>query len=100
MKTHSKTVCKLLDELEISLGAHDDISYDVDTSIEDGMEIVLDQAKQIYVTVNKDEQAFFTTTDTIGEFLAEENLEYSKKDDVSFQIGRASCRERGKVRGV
>jgi len=84
VKTHSKTVGKLLDELDISLGAHDDISYDVDTSIEDGMEIVLDQAKQIYVTVNKDEQAFFTTTDTIGEFLAEENLEYSKKDDVSF----------------
>ena len=82
--THSKTVGTLLDELEISLGAHDDISHDVDTSLEDGMEIVLDQAKQIYVTVNKDEQEFYTTTDTIGDFLAEENLEFSKYDDVSF----------------
>lgn len=84
--THSKTVGKLLDELGISLGAHDDISYDVNTSIEDGMEIILKQAKQIYVTVNKEEQEFFTTTDTIGEFLEEEDLGFSKHDDVSFHL--------------
>src|SRR5690625_5382189 len=45
--THSKTVGTLLDELEISLCPHDDISHDVDTSLEHGMTMIIQQDMQL-----------------------------------------------------
>lgn len=83
VQTHANTVAQLLDELDITVGEHDDISPDMDAAIEDEMKVNHKTAKEVTVSINKDEETYYTTVDTIGEFLEKENIEAGKHDDVS-----------------
>ncbi|PAV28552.1 hypothetical protein CIL05_16595 [Virgibacillus profundi] len=83
VNTHTNTVGELLAEVGINVGEHDELSHSLDTQIESGMEIKYDTAKEVVVTIDGDEQVFYTTTDTIDEFLSEENLSFADRDDVS-----------------
>src|SRR5699024_1662992 len=81
--THADTVAELLDEVDIVVGKHDDISPNMDTNIEDGMKINYKTAKQVMVNIDENENTYYTTVDTIGEFLDEENIKTAKHDDMS-----------------
>lgn len=83
VQTHADTVAELLDEVDIAIGEHDDVSPNVDAAIEDEMEVNHKTAKEVTVSINKDEDTFHTTVNTIGEFLAEENINAGKYDDMS-----------------
>ncbi|UJL46471.1 DUF348 domain-containing protein [Virgibacillus sp. NKC19-16] len=83
VKTHTNTVEELLQEAGITVGEHDALSHNRDAKLENGMEITYDTAKQIIVTVDGDEQEYYTTADTIEEFLAEHNLSFAARDDIS-----------------
>lgn len=83
VKTHTNTVEELLQEVGVTVGEHDALSHDEDASLENGMEIMYDTAKQIIVTIDDDEQEYYTTADTIEAFLAEHNLSFAARDDVS-----------------
>lgn len=84
VKTHAKTVDELLDEVGIAVGEHDALSHSADATIEDGMQIDYKAAKQVIVTVDDHGNEYYTTLDTVDEFLAEHNLSFSKHDEVSF----------------
>lgn len=83
VKTHSNTVEELLQEVGITVGEHDTLSHDGNATVENGMEIKYVTAKQIFVTIDGQEQEYYTTAGTIEEFLAEHNLSFASRDDVS-----------------
>ncbi|WP_163969225.1 G5 and 3D domain-containing protein [Oceanobacillus halotolerans] len=86
VKTASDTVEELLKEEGIDVGEHDAISHDPEEPIESGMEIDYKTAKQVTVTIDDEEQVYYTTVDTIEAFLKENNLTVSDYDDVSHDV--------------
>src|SRR5690625_4575661 len=84
VKTHANTVGELLDELGIEVGNYDKISPNLDTVLENSMEIHYHQAKQLFLMIDDEKENYYTTKDTVGEFLREKNLAFSKHDVVSF----------------
>jgi len=87
--THKNTVGDLFAEAGITIGAHDLLSHDIDASIEDGMNIDYKTAKQVTVTIDGEARVFHTTEETIQEFYKEQELSFSKNDDVSHQHDQA-----------
>lgn len=86
VKTHVNTVDELLKEVGIVVGQHDAISHTGNTEIKNGMKITYEQATKVTVAMGGQEKSFFTTLDTIDDFLAEKNLTLSKHDDISHQL--------------
>lgn len=85
IQTHADTVKELLDETGIEAEKYDKLSHDLDASIKNGMKIEYDAAKSIFVTVDGEKETYYTTVDTIGEFLDEKDLEVSRQDDISHE---------------
>ncbi|GAB3054452.1 ubiquitin-like domain-containing protein [Virgibacillus ainsalahensis] len=83
--THTNTVEELLTEVGIAVGEHDTLSHDLDAMVEGGMEIDYKTAKNISVTIDGQEQEYYTTADTIEEFLAENSLSFAAHDDISHE---------------
>ncbi|MEC5426012.1 ubiquitin-like domain-containing protein [Virgibacillus sp. C22-A2] len=83
VKTHTNTVEGLLAEVGITVGEHDELSYDKDAPIEDGMELKYDTAKQVLVTIDGAKQEYFTTSATVEGFLKENNLSFADHDEIS-----------------
>lgn len=84
VKTHTATVGELLDDLGIDLGKHDELSHEEAAQIKDGMEITLDSANEIDVVVDGEAETYYSTAETVGQFLADEEIEVSKHDEVSY----------------
>lgn len=85
VQTHAKTVGDLMDELDLVIGEHDDLSHELDDLIVDGAEIHHKEAQQVYVTIDDNKTDYYTTTDTVSEFLTEAGLNFSDHDEVSFK---------------
>ncbi|HLR08594.1 MAG TPA: ubiquitin-like domain-containing protein [Bacillota bacterium] len=85
VQTHAHTVEELLDEIGIAVGKHDELSPDLDTPIEAGMNITYKTANKVIVNIDDAKKTYYTTKRTIGEFLQDENLALSKHDDVSHK---------------
>ncbi|WP_099158909.1 G5 and 3D domain-containing protein [Virgibacillus ndiopensis] len=83
VKTHANTVGELLADLGIDVGKHDALSVNVDAKIEDGMKLNYEKAKQVIVSIDGKEKEYFTTLDTVGDFLADNKLSFSEHDEVS-----------------
>src|SRR5699024_1479009 len=84
VKTSSDTVGELLDDVGIDFGKHDELSHEATTEVVDGMEIVLESANKVTVNIDGEEEEYYSTAETVGEFLEEENIEVKKHDVVSF----------------
>src|SRR5699024_3206492 len=69
VQTHADTVAELLDEAGITVAEHDDVSPNVDTAVEDGMHIDYKTAKPVTVTIDNEDETYYTTVNTVGEFL-------------------------------
>ncbi len=82
--TTASTVSELLDELDINVKEHDDLSVDLEDELEDGMSITYDQADKVYVSIDGKTESYYTTADSIGQFLEEENIEIDENDNVSI----------------
>lgn len=85
VKTHQDTVEGLLKEVGIAVGEHDVLSHQADAAVKDGMEIDYKTAKQIYVTVDGENQEYYTTADTVKGFLSEHGLLVTDRDEVSYK---------------
>ncbi|MGP4109143.1 ubiquitin-like domain-containing protein [Virgibacillus sp. L01] len=83
VKTHANTVDELLAELGINFSKHDKLSHDMDTKIDDEMNITYKEANEVTVTIDGTEQTYHTTVDTVGEFLEENNFSLSEHDELS-----------------
>lgn len=84
VKTSSTTVGEVLEDLGVNLDKHDDVSHEENEEIKDGMEIVFDSAKNINVHVDGEKEQYYSTAETVGQFLEEEDIEVKKHDVVSY----------------
>lgn len=86
IETHASTVGELIEEIGLELGEHDEINPSLDTPLEKDMKIVHKRAKEITLIVNGIEEKYYTTTETVDEFLKENHLVFRKEDHLSFQM--------------
>ncbi|WP_156289979.1 G5 and 3D domain-containing protein [Oceanobacillus salinisoli] len=84
VKTHKNTVEELLEEVGITVGEHDQLSHELSEQVENGMTIDYEPAKQVTVAIDGKENTYYSTADTVGEFLEEEGLSFSEHDEVSL----------------
>lgn len=66
--TMAKTVEDVLNELGLEKDAHDYLSEDLTKEVEDGMEIELDYANEVVVTVDDETETYHTLADTAMSF--------------------------------
>jgi uncharacterized protein YabE (DUF348 family)/3D (Asp-Asp-Asp) domain-containing protein len=85
IQTHKSTVKEVLDEAGITVGQHDVLSHDLNDPIESNMEINYDTAREVIVTLNGEEDTYYTTADTVEAFFEEQGLSFTEQDAVSHQ---------------
>lgn len=83
VKTNSKTVGELLKDLGIDVEENDELSHGENTEIVDGMEIRFESANEILLTIDGETEEYKTTAITVGQFFQDEELEFSRYDDIS-----------------
>ena len=83
IKSSNETVGDLLEDLEVEVTKNDHLSHEVDETLEDGMKIEHIKAKEIVVIIDGKEKTYYSTAENIGEFVKEEEFEFSKEDDIS-----------------
>jgi uncharacterized protein YabE (DUF348 family) len=101
IKTHADTIQDIFDDLEISLGKEDYLSVAADTKVKDDLKVEWKPAKQVQLVDDKSKKTYWTASDTIEEFLEEQEIvlkEHDKltpdlnteiKDDLEIDIQRA-----------
>ncbi|MBO8157656.1 MAG: DUF348 domain-containing protein [Bacillaceae bacterium] len=80
VRTHANTVGELMNELNISVEENDYLSRGLTASIQAGMNLTYKRAKKVTVVMDDQEEIYFTTSETVGEFLKEKNIEVSEYD--------------------
>ncbi|MBO1910982.1 DUF348 domain-containing protein, partial [Microvirga sp. 3-52] len=84
VKTYAPTVGKLLSESELVLSEHDNVSPSIESPIKNGSLIKWEQAKKVAIQLDNQEDIYIWTTEkTVGNVLAEADIELSKFDKVS-----------------
>lgn len=86
VQTHAKTVGEVLDETEITVNAHDELSHDLNTDVESGMSINYKTANEVTVNVNGEKDTYYTTLDTVEDFLLDHNLNFTQHDELSHKL--------------
>lgn len=86
VKTSHQTVGDLLKEMGITVKEHDHVSHPGKAEIKDGMEIFYKTANKINLTIDEETNKFFTTADTVKQFLEENDLSLSEHDDISHEL--------------
>lgn len=89
VETHAKTVADLIEELEINVGEHDILSHKTDELIIADMNIDYKQAKNLMLTIDDEEEVYYTTQDTVVAFLEEAQVEVSDHDVLSVDPSTA-----------
>ncbi|RDW15294.1 hypothetical protein CWR48_19930 [Oceanobacillus arenosus] len=89
--THINTVGELLNEVGIVVSDHDVLSHDKNAAIENGMTINYESAKQITVTIDGNNLTYYTTADTVGDFLTEQDLSFTAHDIVSHKATESTA---------
>lgn len=86
IKTHAKTVEDLFNTLDINVNEHDDLSEDLTAAVEDGMEIEFKKAKHIMLTIDDEFASYYTTAETVEQFLEDEDVEITEHDELSHRL--------------
>lgn len=80
--TNAETVGDLFSEQNIQVYKADRVSPSLKTSIEDGLSVEWEQAKEITITVDGEKQTIKTTDDQVSEILAKAKIKVSEHDKV------------------
>lgn len=83
VKTNTDTVGELLEDLGIDVGKYDELSHGENAAIMDGMEIRFEKANDVLLTIDGETETYHTTAITVGKFFEEEELDFSRYDDIS-----------------
>ncbi|MGP4042529.1 ubiquitin-like domain-containing protein [Gracilibacillus sp. D59] len=84
VRTHANTVEDVLNELAINVGEHDELSHELNDLVNGEMKIEHTIAKQVTVSIDGKDQTYYTTSDTVEEFLTEQEIDVSEKDQLSL----------------
>jgi uncharacterized protein YabE (DUF348 family) len=86
IKTHAATIEDVLVELDISLHSEDYVSPAANKKVEDNQEVVWKPAKQVQMVRGSEKKQFWTTADTVEEFLKEQNISLNEHDQIQPKI--------------
>lgn len=86
VKTHAKTVGDLLKEYEITLGEHDHLTPTEETKLTENMEVSWKPAKQVTLTVDGEQNEYWTIADTVAEFFESENITIKEQDKLNVAL--------------
>lgn len=81
--THAKTVGDLLEEQEINLSKHDELSHTKNAKISGDMEISITKSKEVTIIIDGKETVYKSTHKTIKELLITEGINVAAQDSVS-----------------
>ncbi|MCZ0703616.1 uncharacterized protein YabE (DUF348 family) [Natronobacillus azotifigens] len=84
--THANTVEDLLEELDIVVGDHDELSHDLEEPIVAEMHVEYVQAQRLTLIVDQEEEVYYTTQESVAEFLDEVEVEVSEHDELSVEL--------------
>lgn len=84
--TRANTVADVLDELNIQVREQDRLSHELEDSIVADMHIEYTKAKRLSLVIDQEEETYYTTKETVGDFFEEINLSVSEHDDLSVDL--------------
>lgn len=82
VRTHASTVNDMLQDLEIKVQAADYVHPSGDSEVADNLEVVYKQARKIVMVQDGEREEVWSTADTVGELLKEQELEVNEKDKI------------------
>ncbi|GAA0503978.1 ubiquitin-like domain-containing protein [Salinibacillus aidingensis] len=85
VRTHADTVEELLSSRDIKVDNYDEIHPETSETIEQGMKVAYTKAKQVTVKVDDQSNQYYTTAQTIGEFLKEKKITFNSHDQLSVE---------------
>ncbi|USK85229.1 G5 and 3D domain-containing protein [Peribacillus asahii] len=83
VRTHAATVDEVLKELEIQVKAEDYILPSKNSQLKEDVQVVWKPAQQVALLQDGKETKVWTTTDTVGELLKEQDIEVTQHDKLS-----------------
>ncbi|MFS0784134.1 ubiquitin-like domain-containing protein [Bacillus sp. 1P06AnD] len=83
VNTHASTVGDLFDQLDLTVNKHDYIHPEKNSKISDDLRVTWKSAKEISLNQDGEKQTVWTTSDTVGDFLKEQNIEINANDKLS-----------------
>ena len=91
--TREDTVGEFLAEMGIEVSEHDKLSHLLDDEIESGMNLSLEKAKQIILTIDSVDEVHYTTEDTVKDFFNAINVTVNEHDDLNLSPNQAIVEE-------
>ncbi|QHE50618.1 G5 and 3D domain-containing protein [Pontibacillus sp. HMF3514] len=85
VRTHADTVGELLESLKINVQTHDKLSHQLEDPITTGMKIDYQSAKPVTVTIDGQDKQYYTTADTVKQFIDEKEIKINERDKVSHK---------------
>jgi uncharacterized protein YabE (DUF348 family) len=85
--TYKESVQEALEKARIELSEKDKVTPGLDSTIADGMEIVIKRAVPVMVTVDNSELTIQTAEATVADMLKAEEIDLGELDKVSYDLG-------------
>ncbi|WP_026693231.1 G5 and 3D domain-containing protein [Peribacillus kribbensis] len=82
VQTHASTIGDILKDLEITVHAEDYLYPEADAKVKDHVQVVLKSAKQVQIIQNQEKRHVWSTANTVGDLVQQENLQISSYDQI------------------
>ncbi|UII57791.1 ubiquitin-like domain-containing protein [Cytobacillus spongiae] len=86
VKTHAATIEELLEEINVTLNSKDYVFPEKNTKVKNDLKVVWKPAKQVHIVKDNEKKTVWTTVDTVGELLKEQNITLSEYDEVHPKV--------------
>ncbi|WP_440897322.1 ubiquitin-like domain-containing protein [Amphibacillus sp. Q70] len=87
--TTEDTVEAFFDEINLTVGEHDDLNVELSTEIEEQLDIVLNQAIEVTIKDATEKDTLWTTEKTVADLLASESIELNELDRLEPEADEA-----------
>ncbi|RFB10964.1 DUF348 domain-containing protein [Bacillus sp. HNG] len=83
IRTHANTVAEVLQDLEIDVSKHDELSPSMDTAIKDNLKVTWQEAIPVEIVVDNQPQKVWTTVKTVEDLFKDAKVEITEHDKVN-----------------
>ncbi|MFS0821051.1 ubiquitin-like domain-containing protein [Bacillus sp. 1P02SD] len=83
IRTHANTVAEVLQDLEIDVSKHDELSPSMDTAIKDNLKVTWQEAIPVEMVVDNQPQKVWTTVKTVEDLFKDAKVEITEHDKVN-----------------
>ncbi|THE11453.1 DUF348 domain-containing protein [Bacillus timonensis] len=83
IRTHANTVAEVLQDLEIDVSKHDELSPSMDTAIKDNLKVTWQEAIPVEIVVDNQPQKVWTTVKTVEDLFKDAKIEITEHDKVN-----------------